>query len=489
MNISKRGQEIQASPIRKLKPYADEAIKRGIHVYFINIGQPDIPTPQPALDAFHNYEEKVLSYGPAQGFLELRQAIAEYFGVYNISLDPENVIITTGGSEAIHFSFSVVADPGEEIIIPEPFYTNYNGYASFADVKIVPLTLNVEDGFRLHSIEEIEAFCRTAKDCGKLVTVHLKSYGKTSGMYSQKFFSKPHNLRALKEMLNIARQTGVRLQISHILFSGRKTWPTADNFISLIEDAYREGIDVMGDAFPYTYANTTIDTLLPPDFIATMPESFRSKRACKGVRYGNEIGLRMLGLSYEDCQLMNAPIEGWEDLSGQTITEVAKKKNESPIDIVLALSEKSKGAALMLYHALNSEKILEQILPHDLCLFGTDAIIKSKGYPNPAALGSFPKILGHYVRDRKLISLEKAIQKITSGSAKRFGIKDRGILKPGMAADIVIFNQDTISEIPPINSKPASRPTGIQHVFINGTQVVKDGEYISSIKAGKILRL
>ena len=339
------------------------------------------------------------------------------------------------------------------------------------------------------SIEEIEAFCRTAKDCGKLVTVHLKSYGKTSGMYSQKFFSKPHNLRALKEMLNIARQTGVRLQISHILFSGRKTWPTADNFISLIEDAYREGIDVMGDVFPYTYANTTIDTLLPPDFIATMPKSFRSKRACKGVRYGNEIGLRMLGLSYEDCQLMNAPIEGWEDLSGQTITEVAKKKNESPIDIVLALSEKSKGAALMLYHALNSEKILEQILPHDLCLFGTDAIIKSKGYPNPAALGSFPKILGHYVRDRKLISLEKAIQKITSGSAKRFGIKDRGILKPGMAADIVIFNQDTISEIPPINSKPASRPTGIQHVFINGTQVVKDGEYISSIKAGKILRL
>lgn len=157
MNISKRGQEIQASPIRKLKPYADEAMKRGIHVYFINIGQPDIPTPQPALDAFHNYEEKVLSYGPAQGFLELRQAIADYFGAHNISLDPENVIITTGGSEAIHFSFSVVADPGEEIIIPEPFYTNYNGYASYADIKIVPLTLNVEDGFRLHSVEEIEA--------------------------------------------------------------------------------------------------------------------------------------------------------------------------------------------------------------------------------------------------------------------------------------------------------------------------------------------
>jgi len=155
MDISKRGQEIQASPIRKLKPYADEAQKRGIHVYFINIGQPDIPTPQPVLDAIHDYDEKVISYGPAQGFLELRQAIADYFDFYNISLKADDVIITTGGSEAIHFSFSAVADPGQEIVIPEPFYTNYNGFAACAGVNIVPLTLNVEDGFRLPSIETI----------------------------------------------------------------------------------------------------------------------------------------------------------------------------------------------------------------------------------------------------------------------------------------------------------------------------------------------
>ena len=157
MDISKRGREIQPSPIRRLKPYADKAQERGIHVYFLNIGQPDIPTPQPIMDAFHNYDEKVLSYGPAQGFLELRQAIADYFNSYSIPIDSENVVITIGGSEAIHFSFSAVADPGDEIIIPEPFYTNYNGYAAFANVKIVPLTLRVEDGFRLPSADEIEA--------------------------------------------------------------------------------------------------------------------------------------------------------------------------------------------------------------------------------------------------------------------------------------------------------------------------------------------
>jgi len=157
MHISKRGIEIQASPIRKLKPFAERAEERGIHVYYINIGQPDIPTPQPVWDALKNFNEEVLSYGPAQGFLELRQAIADYFVGFNIPLTSENIIITIGGSEAIHFSFSIVADPGEEIIIPEPFYTNYNGYAASANVKIVPLPLKVEDGFRLPPSEEIEA--------------------------------------------------------------------------------------------------------------------------------------------------------------------------------------------------------------------------------------------------------------------------------------------------------------------------------------------
>jgi aspartate aminotransferase len=157
MNISQRGFKIQESPIRKLKPFADQAKERGIRVYFINIGQPDIPTPQPVWRALKEFDEEVLSYGPAQGFLELRQAIADYFNSYNISLHSENVIITVGGSEAVHFAFSVVADPGEEIIVPEPFYTNYNGFASCADVNLVPLTLSVEDGFRLPSKGEMEA--------------------------------------------------------------------------------------------------------------------------------------------------------------------------------------------------------------------------------------------------------------------------------------------------------------------------------------------
>jgi aspartate aminotransferase len=157
MNISRRGKEIQASPIRKLKPFADKAKAEGIHVYFINIGQPDIETPPEVCKAIKAVAEPVLSYGPAQGFLELRQAIADYFGRYDIKVHADNIVITVGGSEAISFAFSAVADAGEEIIVPEPFYTNYNGFAALADVKLVPLTLDVEDGFRLPSLEAFAA--------------------------------------------------------------------------------------------------------------------------------------------------------------------------------------------------------------------------------------------------------------------------------------------------------------------------------------------
>jgi aspartate aminotransferase len=156
MKISKRGLETQESPIRKLKPYEDEAVKRGIHIYHLNIGQPDIPTPQPVWDAIKNCQDEVISYGPAQGFLDLRQAIADYFSRFNITLEPDNVLITVGGSEAILFSYYAVADIGDEIIIPEPFYTNYNGYASMAGVDINPLTLDVSNGFRLPQSDAIE---------------------------------------------------------------------------------------------------------------------------------------------------------------------------------------------------------------------------------------------------------------------------------------------------------------------------------------------
>lgn len=156
MQLSKRAKEIQESPIRKLAGIANETKKRGVHVYHLNIGQPDIPTPAVFYERIKEFSDSVLSYGPSDGLPELKQAMIQYFSHYNIGLEPGNIVITTGGSEAIFFAFNVIADPGDEIIIPEPFYTNYNGYASMSCLKIVPVQTLAERGFHLPPIPEIE---------------------------------------------------------------------------------------------------------------------------------------------------------------------------------------------------------------------------------------------------------------------------------------------------------------------------------------------
>ncbi len=155
--IAKRANLMPPSPIRKLVPLAEEAKRRGIHVYHINIGQPDIPTPQVLLDAFRNHNLTILPYGHSAGLWEYREELVEYYRQFNIEISSEEILVTTGGSEAIIFAFMTIMDPGEEIIIPEPFYTNYNGFAVEAGVRIVPVTSRVEDGFKLPPISEIEA--------------------------------------------------------------------------------------------------------------------------------------------------------------------------------------------------------------------------------------------------------------------------------------------------------------------------------------------
>ncbi len=156
MKISKRAINTQESPIRKLAGVATAAKARGINVYHLNIGQPDIATPDEFYQGIKDFSGNVLCYGPSDGMPELKDAMIKYFSNYNIKLEREHIVVTSGGSEAISFAFSVIADPGDEIIIPEPFYTNYNGYSAISNINIVPVETVAETGFHLPPIEEIE---------------------------------------------------------------------------------------------------------------------------------------------------------------------------------------------------------------------------------------------------------------------------------------------------------------------------------------------
>ncbi|MBQ8422455.1 MAG: pyridoxal phosphate-dependent aminotransferase [Bacteroidales bacterium] len=155
-DISQRGLEMPSSPIRKLAPLANEAKERGIKVYHLNIGQPDLPTPQKALDALHDVGREVLEYSPSQGFLSLREKLVNYYERYQIKLTPDEIIITSGGSEAVLFAFLSCLNPGDEIIVPEPAYANYMSFAISAGAVIKTVTTTIDEGFCLPKVEKFE---------------------------------------------------------------------------------------------------------------------------------------------------------------------------------------------------------------------------------------------------------------------------------------------------------------------------------------------
>jgi len=156
-NISEKGHSMPASPIRKLVPYSEAAKKAGRTVYHLNIGQPDIETPEIVMEKIRQTEIKVIEYSNSEGMAAYRTGLVGYYKTKDINIEPTDLMVTTGGSEALVFAFMTCLNPGDEIIIPEPFYANYNGFAVMAGVKVVPVTAHIEDGFALPPIADFES--------------------------------------------------------------------------------------------------------------------------------------------------------------------------------------------------------------------------------------------------------------------------------------------------------------------------------------------
>ncbi|MDE5683251.1 MAG: pyridoxal phosphate-dependent aminotransferase [Muribaculaceae bacterium] len=185
--VSMRGCQMPASPIRRLVPLADKAKARGVKVYHLNIGQPDVPTPPEAFEALRNIDRKILEYSPSAGLLSLREKLRQYYRRFNIKVDTDDIIVTSGGSEAVLFAFMACLDPGDEIIVPEPAYANYMAFAISAGAKIVTVPSSIDNGFELPPVEEFE----------KLITPRTKGI----------LICNPNNptgyLYTMKEMLQI----------------------------------------------------------------------------------------------------------------------------------------------------------------------------------------------------------------------------------------------------------------------------------------------
>ena len=378
-------------------------------------------------------------------------------------------------------------DPGDdgygrmEALLEESFEAGAYGLS---------LGLGYEPGLYIGQ-REIEWLARFVQGKGGVLAVHPKALSVRSPFYGVGLFGRAHNLRALDELIELAENTGVRLQISHLLFAGRKTWNTADQALSMIEKARERGVDVAFDSFPLTAGNTTIAMLFPKWFLQDFQKNLDNPKALRRLKMEWWIGFKMVGLGFEDIQLMWGGHPSLDKYNGMFFPEIARAMGVPAREAYLEVTRRSRGAATCLFHTYsgdeNNDEVLRRILAHPLNTFQTDAILNGKGAANPAAYGAFPRVLQRYQKELGLMTIEEAIAKMTGRSAVRMGINRRGLLKPGYWADVVVFNYDRIRDNATFQ-RTRQRPSGIRHVFINGRQVVTNGRADTRIKAGQVLR-
>jgi len=267
------------------------------------------------------------------------------------------------------------------------------------------------------------------------------------------------------------------------MFAGSASHHTYRQCLDILDDAISEGIDIKIDTYPYHCGFTFINVFLPAWFLAGLPGNYHNKEAVEKVEKTLTSMGQRTGFGFNDIQLMYTKHDDYRKFDGMFLYEIAMELNMSPARVILDLSEKTGGTANILNHNYSNMEIIDALISHPACLFMTDSLVSMRGLQNPASFGAFPLIL-EYARDRKLISLEEAVHKMTGASADRVKLKDRGFLRKGFAADIVVFDWDKIKDNNSIR-ETSNPPAGIEYVFINGKLVNKKGQIDSSARSGE----
>lgn len=338
--------------------------------------------------------------------------------------------------------------------------------------------------------EELTAFARMAARSDKLFTSHLKAYSWASGVYSHDPKDEPHNLAAIREILRVARASGARLQVSHLIFVGRNTWPNHATALRLLDEAHASGVDVAFDAFPYTAGNTTCAVIFPAALLPKLEEVLRDPEQLAGLARFAEMAFGAVGFGLPDIQLMHCDVPEWNHLDGLRIPEAAARVGMEPFEFYARLTVASRRNARVLNHTYSGDRgeedALRAVLAHPRCTIETDTILTHDGHQNPASFGTFPRVLATYVREG-LFPLEEAVRKMTGAAAERLGWSDRGFVRPGAAADLVVFDPVRLADRATFEA-PHLPPEGLDDVFVNGRAVLRDGAYDAGAKAGEVLR-
>ncbi len=335
------------------------------------------------------------------------------------------------------------------------------------------------------TLDEIGKIARLIKKKDKILTVHMKAYSSLSGTYPLKLFGTPHNLLGIEDMINVARETGVRMELSHLIFVGKRTWKTVDEGLTMIDDAISEGLDVKFDTYSYHCGTSIINVFFPEWFLAKVPEAYEDRKLMRRLKRDIFLMESLLGFGYKQIQITDAKCEELEKYNGMFLYDIAKERNMSQFENFIDFARKSNGIARVLNHRYTNLKIVEELMRHPASLFMTDASPVLEGVQNPGCYGCFPRFF-QIARDNNVISLEEAVYKMSGAARERFNIKDRGILAKGLAADVLVFDEKGIKDNNTITDTDRA-PSGIEAVFMNGVQVMKEGVVDDSINAGVVV--
>lgn len=344
--------------------------------------------------------------------------------------------------------------------------------------------------------DELVALNEVLAERGGLFTCHTRGLGEIL----------PSGVR---EVIKVGERLQIPVQVSHLLCMGQENWPKLGPTFELMERARERGVDVAFDLFPYIAGNTTFLAIYPPwsldGGLPALLERLTDPISLERIRTDLEEVIpgwpAWLPGAWSDNIVRST---GWENirliwldsaknkpLEGKSVARIARERGKEPFETAVELTLEEGGRISMLIFNLSGneegEEWLQRTLTHPLAAFETDAILTGRGLPHPAAYGTFPRILGRYVRELKLLPMEEAVRRMTSFPAQRLRIKDRGVLREGAYADLVLFNPATVADRATY-ADPHQFPVGIEQVLINGKRVVEQEAYHGELRAGEVLR-
>ena len=297
---------------------------------------------------------------------------------------------------------------------------------------------------------------------------------------------------ALEEMAGLHRATGVPLHVSHLKLIGRANWHLADQVLGFFEGARAAGIDIIFDQYPYTAGSTLLSVVLPPwareggveATLARLRDPAARERMRRDIARGIPGWENIAGLcGWEGIMVAGVASRAGRSLEGERVADISARRRADPFDVAADLLLEGRMQVSMV-DFYGCEENVRAFAAHRLQTVGTDGIVA--GRPHPRLWGTFPRILGRFVRDERIQPLEEAVRKMTSAAANRLGLADRGLVRPGMAADLVVFDQETVTDRATYQ-EPEVPPAGVEWVFVNGVVVVEKGA-VTGATPGRVLR-